>query len=45
VQLGGDVNVMKTFDEFKLTDSQCRTIRKYGSLREPPLWAQVEERA
>jgi hypothetical protein len=45
VQLGGDVNVMATFDEFNLTDSQRRTIRKYGSLREPPLWAQDEKRA
>src|SRR5690348_3246902 len=39
VQFSGSVNVMTRFEEFLLTDSQRRTIRKYGSLREPPLWA------
>jgi hypothetical protein len=45
VQLGGDVNVMTTFNEFELTDSQCRTIRRYGTLREPPLWGKEDRRA
>lgn len=44
VQLGGAVNVMTLFDEFRLTESQCKTIRKYGTLREPPLWAAQEGR-
>lgn len=45
VQLGGAVKVMTTFNEFKLTESQRKTIRKYGSLREPPLWAKEGKRA
>jgi hypothetical protein len=44
VQLGGAVNVMTTFKEFQLTESQRKTIRKYGALREPPLWGK-ENRA
>lgn len=44
VQLSGDVTLSKTFDQYQLTESQRRTIRRYGSLREPPLWAK-EQRA
>jgi hypothetical protein len=45
VQLGGVVNIMTTFDEFTLTESQRKTIRKYGALKEPPLWAKGGRRA
>lgn len=42
VQLGGAVTVMTLFENIRLTDSQRKTIRKYGALREPPLWATSE---
>jgi hypothetical protein len=45
VQLGGAVSVMTFFDDCRLTDSQSKTIRRYGALREPPLWAKEGKRA
>lgn len=42
VQLRGAVNVMTQFDEFNLSTSQRKTIRRYGALREPPLWGKRE---
>ena len=45
VHLTGAVTVMTTFKEFDLTASQCKTIRRYRSLREPPLWAKEGKRA
>jgi hypothetical protein len=45
VLLGGTVTVMTRFQEFSLTASQRKTIRRYGSLREPPLWGKEGRRA
>lgn len=45
VQLAGTVNIRSRFEEFTLTESQRRTIRRLGALREMPSWAAAKARA